>query len=167
MQRKITIAGQQGFTLIETLVALAIFAIGIVACYTMQVSSTGSSSRANSVSTSANWATSAVEELLAKPYEDDAWFNDDGNDKEDKPGGLADIDDIGPAGTPDGELHIQPDGTTDDTADVNDLYSIYWNVVNVSPMESVKQVRIIVQKNSGLSSGQLYTHDYFKANENL
>lgn len=156
---------QRGFTLIETLVALAIFAIGIVACYTMQVNSSKTSGRANSISTSANWATYLVEELLAKPYDDKAWFN--GTDK-DNPGGLADIDDTNqPADTPDGEIHIQPNGKTNDTAGTNDLYSIYWNVVNDRPLVGIKQIRVTVLKNGGMNSGLLYTHDYFKSNENL
>jgi prepilin-type N-terminal cleavage/methylation domain-containing protein len=155
---------QRGFTLIEVLVALAIFAIGIVACYTMQVRSSGTTIRANSVSTSANWATYRIEQLVAKGYSDKDWYNDDGDGSNDKPDGIADIDSTI---KPDGQLRIQPDGNTGSTAGTNDLYSIYWNVANDSPVEGIKQIRMIVFKNRGLNKGMLYSHDYFKSNENM
>ena len=156
----------QGFTLIETLVALAIFAIGIIAAYTMQVHSSKSSGRANSISTSSTWATYLVEELLVKPIDDDAWKNDYG----DPDNGLIDIDDTnGGPDAPDGQMHIQPDSTvsTLSTAAAGSLYSVYWNIADNSPLEGVKQIRIKVIKNNGLNVGELYSQDYFKISENL
>lgn len=165
MKKSQIAVNQRGFSLIEVMVALAVFAIGIIACYTMQTRSMDTAGMANSMATSSTWATYLVEELLTKPYGDKAWYN--GTDK-DNPGGIADIDDTDkPADTPDGQVHIQPTGTINDTAGTSDLYSIYWNVANNSPLDGIKQIRVTVLKNSGMNSGLLYSHDYFKSNENL
>jgi len=166
---------QRGFTLIEVMVALAIFAIGIVACYTMQVRSSGTTIRANSVSTSANWATYNVEGLLAEHYinasvtssHEDQWENNKGDD----PGnGSDDIDDTDqPGDKPDGVMHISTDGSASiDESNVTsgDHYTVFWNVADDTPLEGVKHIRVIVKKNRGLNSGVLYSHDFYKTLEN-
>ena len=97
---------QRGFTLIEVLVSLAIFAIGIIACYAMQVRSAGTAGRANSVATSSTWATYLQEDLMARDYTDPLLENRAGDPAD----GMTDIDDTA-AGTPDGTMHVHPDGT--------------------------------------------------------
>jgi prepilin-type N-terminal cleavage/methylation domain-containing protein len=154
-----SIKKQQGFTLIEVLVSLAIFAIGIIACYALQVRSTSSLGRANSVAMSSTWATYLIEDLISVDYED----VEDGAGTTD---GINGLDDIAP-NTADGTRYIQPDGTVANTAATDDLYSVYWNVADDTPLPDVKQIRVTVVKNGGLNAGVLYSHDYFKSNENL
>lgn len=150
--------------MIEVLVALAIFAIGIIACYTMQVGSASTSGRANSVSTSSTWATYLVENLLALDIDDPLLDNRAGSTAN----GLIDIDDTNNAGdTPDGIRHIRPDGAVSTSAASGDLFSVYWNVADDRPLVGLKQIRVKVIKNTGLNAGELYSHDYFKISENL
>lgn len=158
---------EEGFTLIETMVALGIFVIGIVGCYTLQFKSAGSNALANSVGTSASWATYAVEELLAKEYDDPAFNDDDVN-------GTAGLDDTEAAA--DGVLYIRPDGSTGAAAAANDLYSVSWNIAEGTAalagtgqpvLAGSKQVRVVVIKKGGIGSGTLYTHDYFKTSATL
>lgn len=163
---------EEGFTLIETMVALAIFVIGILGCYTLQYQASASNVLSNSVGTSATWATYAVEELLAKEY-DHADFNDDGP-----------VAFVGTAGldeteaNADGVLYIRLDGSTGAAATANDLYSVSWNIAEgtaaaVVPgtpqpvLAGTKQVRVVVVKKGGIGGGTLYTHDYFKTSANL
>ena len=153
---------QNGFTLIEVLVSLAIFAIGIIACYALQVRSASSLGLANSVATSSNWATYAVEDLLALDYLDPFWENDKG----DLADGFNDIDKTDNAKA-DETRYIKSDGSISTAASADDLYSIYWNVADDRPLPDVKQIRVTIVKNNGLNAGVLYSHDYFKSNENL
>lgn len=162
---------EEGFTLIETMVALGIFVIGIVGCYTLQYRSSATNALANSVGTSATWATYAVEELLAKDYDDPA-FNDDGAGG----AGTAGLDDT--EASADGVLYIRPDGSTSAAAGANDLYSVSWNIAEGSDAAGVvatgqpvlagsKQVRVVVVKKGGFGGGILYIHDYFKTSATL
>ena len=164
-----TVKDQRGFTLIEVLVSLGIFAIGIIACYAMQVRSTGTAGRANSVSTSSTWSTYLQEDLMARDYNDPLLENRAG----DAADGMTDIDDTS-SGTPDGMMHVHPDGTVSALSPLpnaipaaTDLYSIYWNVAENRPLEGLKQIRITVVKNSGLNAGVLYSQDYYKLNKNF
>lgn len=154
--------GQRGFTLIEVLVSLAIFAIGIIACYAMQVRSTSTAGRANSVATSSTWATYLMEDFVALDYKDPLLVNSKG----DAVNGLTNIDDTA-TGTPDGTMYIRPDGSVNPVAGAGDLYSVYWNVADDRPMEGLKQIRITVVKNNGLNAGVLYSQDYYKLNPNF
>lgn len=158
---------ENGFTIIEVMVALAIFVIGIIGCYQLQLKSTHTNALANNVGTAATWATYAVEQLLAKKYND---LNDKGN-------GFAGLDDT--EGAADGFLYIKPDGSTGTTTSAGDLYSVSWNIAEgtapppVPPappqpvLAGIKQIRVIVIKKGGIGKGTLYTHDYFKTSDLL
>ncbi len=156
----------QGFTLIEVLVSMAIFAIGIIACYAMQVRSSTTAGRANSVATSSTWATYLIEDFLALDYNDPLLENSAGDAKD----GFKNIDDTA-SGSPDGVRYIRPDGTVSSTVAVapaaTDLYAVYWNVADDRPLMGVKQIRVTVVKNGGLNAGVLYSHDYYKLNPNF
>ena len=155
--------------MIEVIVSLAIFAIGIIACYAMQVRSSTTAGRANSVSTASTWATYLMEDFLTRDYTDSLLENSQGDAVE----GMNDIDDTA-SGTPDGTMHVRPDGTvsqldsaTSPIPASTDLYSVYWNVADDRPLEGSKQIRITVVKNGGLNAGVLYSQDYYKLNPNF
>ena len=156
-------AGQAGFSLIEAMVAIAIFTIGILGCYKMQLHSTHSNAMGERVSTSAHWAMYAIEEILGQEYDDDV-FKDDGA------GGLgsAGLDDLD--ANADGVLYIQLDGSKKTAPTGKDLYSVSWNVAegtssDLTILRDVKQVRVHVVRKGGIGTGHLYSHDYYKTEE--
>jgi prepilin-type N-terminal cleavage/methylation domain-containing protein len=160
IDNQMPITKNKGFTLIEVMVALVIFLLGIVGCYLLQTRSTLSNSRANSVGTAAAWAQYLAEDLLGREYTsiqtDPMLVNGNGN-----PDGNVNIDDC-VAGTSDGIRYIRPNGTMDPAPNASDLYNVCWNIVDSRPLPMVKQIRIIVIKNAGMNSGRLYSQDYFK-----
>ena len=60
----------QGYSLIEVLIAMAIFAIGILALFSMQINSTQSNALARGMTEDYTCAVDKVEELLTLPYDD-------------------------------------------------------------------------------------------------
>jgi prepilin-type N-terminal cleavage/methylation domain-containing protein len=62
-------AADGGFSLIEVLVAMAIFAIGILAVYSMQIHSIRGNTSARGVTENITLASAKVEELLAQSYD--------------------------------------------------------------------------------------------------
>jgi type IV pilus modification protein PilV len=59
-----------GFTLLEVLVAMAIFAVGMLAVASLQVNSLWGTARADTTSEAIMWATDRIEQLKALPYDD-------------------------------------------------------------------------------------------------
>ena len=59
-----------GFTLIEVVIALAIFTIGILAVFSLQISSIGGNAAARGVTENVTAAAAKVEELMAVDYDD-------------------------------------------------------------------------------------------------
>lgn len=66
---------ERGFTLIEVLIAMAIFSIGILAVGMMQINATGGNTRAQSVTYSSEWALDRVEWLLIQGTRDVAAYD--------------------------------------------------------------------------------------------
>lgn len=60
----------RGFTLIEVMIALVVFAIGLLAVASMQISSIGGNSTAREVTDASALAASQVEILMGLPYND-------------------------------------------------------------------------------------------------
>ena len=65
----------RGFTLIEVLIALAIFSVGFLAVGLMQINSTGGNRRAQSVTYSSEWALDHVEWLLTQASVNNAAYD--------------------------------------------------------------------------------------------
>ena len=64
--------GNRGFTLMEVLVALAIFSIGILAVGTLQIRSANSNTGARIHTEEYTWAVDQIERLMALDYDDAA-----------------------------------------------------------------------------------------------
>jgi len=59
-----------GFTLIEVIVAISIFAVGLLAVAAMQTSAIRVNSSAGQITTLSTWGVDKLEELMALPYTD-------------------------------------------------------------------------------------------------
>ncbi|WPD21568.1 MAG: prepilin-type N-terminal cleavage/methylation domain-containing protein [Candidatus Electrothrix scaldis] len=126
MMRYIT-REQDGFTLIETMVAMVIFTIGILALFGMQTAAIKENLAANNITTGATLASDRVEQLIALNYDDD----------EITEGGTAGINKYKPCvdfsssdwweDYSDEPLRIQRDDFQGETANHPD-YFVYWAV---------------------------------------
>jgi type IV pilus assembly protein PilV len=118
----------QGFTLIEVLIAITIFAIGLLAVAAMQTSAITVNSTAGQITTRMTWAQDKIEELMALPYSDPL------------------LEDLGdpPSGTDSaGNLHQE----TISEGSVN--YTILWTVTDGStdpgtPIPGTKRITVTV-----------------------
>lgn len=156
------LADEKGFTLIESMVALFVFTVGILALNQMQVMSILSNSDASGLTGASSWAAAQVENILSLDYNDPALIDGDGDgtgkdtapndgiDDADNDFGLNDVT----AATADGSL-TSPDGN----------YMIYWNVAVDEPMRNTKTVRITVARSSSFALLQRdVVLDYYKIN---
>ena len=150
---KTTIFNEKGFTLIEVLIAITVFAIGLLAVAAMQISSVKGNSSALDLTEAVNVAQDRLEDLLARNYVDDPVLDDpdlndddgDGtgqdanNDNIDDDGGDFGLDDT--AGT--------ADGTDQYRGPTNVTYNIFWNIAVDEPVNESKRIRVIVQWQEG------------------
>lgn len=141
-----------GFTLLEVLIAVTVFAIGILAANAMQLTSVSGNSAANLISESAAWATDKTEELLSLPYDDLEDTNLDGTDQDNDYNGTDDNgDNFGL------DEAVNPDGTV-----TKGNYTIQWNVAVDHPFPGNKTIRITTTSQSkGMSKSVSLT--YIKA----
>lgn len=153
------LSDQEGFTLIETLMAMAIFTIGILGLFGMQTAAIKENLAANTITTGATWAADRIEWLLGQDY----------SNLVDKTGATAGC------GGLDARTIATADGY-DNSGTVQPIYHIYWNVANNCTMSTIpnatavkqeqkpKHLRIIVTKS--ISSGEIEVarFNYIKQN---
>jgi len=135
---------QSGFTLLEVLIALVIFSLGILGVSAMQLTSIKGNGKANRVTEASNLAADRIEQILTMSYDSDSNLIDDDGD-----GSVDELD----------EQFIDGGGTNDDVAGLSDLppntdggpvlsadgnYNIYWNVAEDYPLPDTKTIRIFV-----------------------
>jgi len=109
---------EDGFTLIEVLIAITIFAVGLLAVAAMQTSAIRMNSTAGKLTNLSTWGMDKIEELSALPY-NNPWLQAAGN----------------PPGTDtDGNTHREVSGD----------YTISWTVIDDNPATSIKNISITV-----------------------
>ena len=64
-----SLGGEKGFTMIEILIAISIFAVGMLAVATMQVSGIHGNATAKTLTSAAAWAADRLESLMVRPYD--------------------------------------------------------------------------------------------------
>ncbi|RJX28452.1 MAG: prepilin-type N-terminal cleavage/methylation domain-containing protein [Desulfurivibrio sp.] len=149
---------QSGFTLIEVLIAVAIFTIGILAVNAMQTAAIKGNSSANRITESSSWASDRIETLIGLNYSDADLDDDDGdgtgedanNDGTDDDGGNFGLDDTG----------ANADGTS---ASPDGNYTINWNVAVNYPFPDIKTVNVIIERQDG-GTIRTVTMAYMKSN---
>ncbi len=67
--QKRLLANENGFTLLEILIAISIFSIGMLAVASMQISGIHGNATANVLTKAGAWGEDKVEELIARPYD--------------------------------------------------------------------------------------------------
>jgi len=134
---------QKGFALIEILIAITVFAIGILAVAKMQITAIKANSFARNLTDASNIAQDKMEKLITLDYNntllDDT--NGDGTNKDTSP--HDGVDDSG-----------NDFGLNNDTVNSSDhysqhkgsviVYNIFWNIAVDEPTTGNKHVRLIV-----------------------
>ena len=141
----------RGYSLIEVIVAMAVFSVGILAVFSMQITATQGNALARGMTENYNCALDKAEELLALPYDDpdlnigvhNVAKNVDGIDNDGD--GLVDGDDA------DGE-----------TAGSIDLQWEVWETVIHG--QNIKSVRVSVSSTVNRNRQKVLNVDFIKAN---
>ncbi|MFH0925200.1 MAG: prepilin-type N-terminal cleavage/methylation domain-containing protein [bacterium] len=144
---RVTNHEQTGFTLIEVMVALSVFAVGILGLAIMQISAIKGSSSSMKVTNVAQIASKEIEELMLLDYNDS---------------NLVDSNADGSAG-----LNDNTSDTADQTFDrtqegnVKETYTLYYNIAEDYPLVNSKTIRLIlIWTDQGIS--HQYSFDFIK-----
>jgi len=129
-----------GFTLLEVLIAMVIFSIGILGVSAMQLTAIGGNSKANSVSKVSNYASDRIETIMSLDYADPL-LNDDDNDGTSQDANADGIDDDG--GNFGLDDLVNPDGHV---VSADGRYDIFWNVAINHPVVDSKTIKVIVRQ---------------------
>ena len=141
---------QHGYTLIEILIAMAVFAIGILAVFSMQMTSTSSNAVARGLTENYTAAMDKVEELLTLPY-DDADLDPD-------PG-------VQPhtAATDADGIDNDVDGQIDEVGE-SGYITLSWEVwENIVHNQNIKSVRVTVSSSANGGNQREINFDFYKA----
>ena len=126
---------EEGYTLVEILIAIAILAFGLLAVATMQVTAIKTNAIASGISQGLTLGQNKVEELMNLAY---SALNDTDLDGTDEDADDDGIDDDG------GNFGLNDTGNDSDNEEPNGRYTIYWNVAVNEPVISSKTIRVIV-----------------------
>ncbi len=141
-----------GFTIIEILIAMAIFAIGILGVAKMQMSATNGTAKARMYTEALTSGQDIMEYLLLLPYGDPA-LNDTDLD-----GTNQDLDDDGDdddCNCNDFGLDDNTTASADHTQTRNNIYTVYWNIAVDEPVTGSKTIRLFVEWHGGLFNKQI------------
>ena len=134
---------EEGYTLVEVLVALGILGFGLLAVATMQVTAIKTNARAGNLSHGTTLAQAKAEELMNLAYSTLVALDVDG-DGTDQDADSDGIDDnggnFGLNDTVDGGGNVRADGSE---LNVNGGYSIFWNVAVNEPTANSTRIRVI------------------------
>ena len=136
---------EKGFTLVEVLVSMAIFAVGILAVINMQLMATQTNMRSRHITEAIMAAQSKVEELRGLPYDHNSLKINNGDNTLDT--AVTSI----PGKTITEELNL-----TDRQDYSHPLYKLGWNILYDTPVPGIKTVRVVVK---WMNKKQKFTYD--------
>jgi len=123
---------QAGFTLIEVLIAILIFSVGILGVAVMQISAINGNTTAIHLTGAANDGCDTLETLMPQPYTDTSLSDASNAGANVGETGLSNTDIVGSLA--DGGPVVQGD------------FTIFWNVADNYPVFGTKTIRVIVQR---------------------
>lgn len=143
---------QSGFTLLEILIAITIFAVGVLALATMQITTIRGTEQAAGTTEAAVQASRAIELLASLPWthadlqdnDGDGTSQDANYDGIDDNGGNFGLDDITDA-TDDSPASPTSTGLVKTfTNPAGQTFNIFWNVATGVPIANTKTVKVTV-----------------------
>lgn len=154
----------RGFTLVEVIIAIGVFSIGVFATLMLQTTFIKGNANSQRIGDATNWGADRMEMLLSMPYDSHNNGRDDDGDGDTDEADEAFLDG---AGTDDGVAGLdnspaKRSGDPDDVPDnsvvsPNGQYTVYWNVAQDYPETDMKTVRVIVRNNYLFSDSRLTT----------
>lgn len=130
---------KKGFSMVEVLIAIAIFSIGILAVNSLQLSSIGSGSNARRITDATYFAAEQMERLISLPYDHDD-LSDIDNDKND-------LDADGERGLEHTGLKADYEVPDADKPGGYEYINIFWNIAEDDIIENTKTIRVIAEYN--------------------
>ncbi|MCU0613617.1 MAG: prepilin-type N-terminal cleavage/methylation domain-containing protein [Desulfobacterales bacterium] len=115
---------QDAFSLIEILIAISIFSIGMLAVVSLQISSMNVNASSRRLTDATAMASERMERLLALPYNHNNLLDTDGD---------------GDAGLG----YIGEDDNNADFQETNGIYNIFWNIAENQFINDTKTIRVI------------------------
>jgi prepilin-type N-terminal cleavage/methylation domain-containing protein len=145
----------RGFSLIEVLLGISIFMIGMLGVTALNISSLKSNTFSGNLSEATMIAATQIEELMAMDFDDIAAGGADGTDQDVDDDGMDDDDPDDTATDIDGKSNFGLDDI-EANADAskagvgkNDIYTVYWNVAENEPISTdparTKTINVIVR----------------------
>jgi prepilin-type N-terminal cleavage/methylation domain-containing protein len=160
-QKVTTRHSSRGFSLIEVMIAMAIFAVGMLGVFSMQISSINGNATARRVTQDVTWAMDKTEQLLALAYTDTG----------DLKGVTSDVDANGQEHSiANGDFTVDNDGIDNDLDGEIDeggeaaIVTITWFVLNESPDPDTKTIRITINHRVTLGRDREVNLEFIKAN---
>jgi hypothetical protein len=155
MQKKIIpiiVQNSRGFSLLEVLLGITIFMIGMLGVTALNISSLKSNTFSGNMSEAVIIAGDRLEKLMASNFADlkdtdldgtGQDVNEDGIDDDDDTDGTNDLDGIANFG-------LDDTGAAADDSDLdigkNSIFTVYWNLADGEPLpEKTKTVNVIVE----------------------
>ena len=150
-RKKRFLANRRGFSLLEVLLGISVFMIGMLGVTALNISSMKSNSFAGNLSEATSIAAAKIEELMAQDFDDAAFLSDTDDD-----GNRITNQDVNDDGIDDGgnnfgldDFGIGEADYTDQVVENNITYNVYWNVAENEPIsvtpQRTKVVTVIVE----------------------
>ena len=147
--KSINIPCDQGFTLMEVLIALAIFAVGFLALSSMQITAINTNANSRNSTTVINIAKDRAEDLMALPYTDPDLAGSAAPGTNHAPAADANL------------IDNNEDGQIDEAGETGHI-TITWTVIDNQPRAGTKSVRVTAIR-TGRSQSRA-SFDIIKAN---
>lgn len=138
-----------GFTLLEIMIAMAIFSIGILGIAKMQLSATSGNTSSRGWTEAATIGQQQLEMLMSLNY-DNALLLDVNGDGTNQDADNDGTDDNG------GDFGLDETNAPDQSITVDTVYNVFWNIAEDEPVANSKKIKVIIQwRSSGFATKEV------------